>query len=29
VLAVWAMEKISAQCRCTTGSKLPLGFGHL
>src|SRR4029077_15069637 len=23
VLAVWTMEKISAQCRCTTGSKLP------
>ena len=23
VLAVWTMEKIGAQCRCTTGSKLP------
>ena len=23
VLAVWTMEKIGAQCRCTAGSKLP------
>ena len=23
VLTVWTMEKIGAQCRCTTGSKLP------
>jgi hypothetical protein len=23
VLAVWTMEKIGAQCQCTTGSKLP------
>jgi hypothetical protein len=23
VLAVWTMEKIGAQSRCTTGSKLP------
>jgi hypothetical protein len=23
MLAVWTMEKVGAQCRCTTGSKLP------